>query len=106
MWNALDYPALVIPVSKVNPSLDFKRLRQDFLSKSDKENYDLCTCLEAVHMFSSNVGSIDDVDTFRNAPIGIQIVGRTLEEEAVIGMAEIVDAALIVYKNGHENGEL
>lgn len=29
-----------------------------------------------------------------NAPVGLQLVGRTLEEEAVIAMTEIVDAAL------------
>ena len=36
----------------------------------------------------------DDPSTFDNAPIAVQLVGRTQEEEAVIGMAEIVDAAL------------
>ena len=36
----------------------------------------------------------DDPAKFVNAPISIQLVGRTLEEEAVIAMAEIVDAAL------------
>ena len=36
----------------------------------------------------------DDPKTFWNAPIGLQIVGRCQEEEAVIAMTEIVDAAL------------
>jgi Asp-tRNA(Asn)/Glu-tRNA(Gln) amidotransferase A subunit family amidase len=36
----------------------------------------------------------DDPAIFKNAPVCVQVVGRTLEEEAVIGMAEIVDAAL------------
>lgn len=42
---------------------------------------------------------IDNPETFRNAPVAVQIVGRTLEEEAVIGMAEIVDAALRATKS-------
>jgi amidase len=38
--------------------------------------------------------SLDNPEAFKNGPIAIQVVGRTLEEEAVIAMAEIVDAAL------------
>ena len=37
---------------------------------------------------------IDDPETLWNAPIGLQLVGRCQEEEAVIAMTEIVDAAL------------
>ena len=36
----------------------------------------------------------DDPELFHGLPIGLQLVGRTLEEEAVIAMAEIVDRAL------------
>jgi amidase len=38
--------------------------------------------------------SLDDPKTFANAPVSIQVVGRTMEEEAVIAMSEVVDAAL------------
>lgn len=34
---------------------------------------------------------VDDPETFYNAPVSLQLVGRTLEEEAVIKMTEIVD---------------
>lgn len=27
-------------------------------------------------------------------PVGLQLLGRTLEEEAVVGMVELVDAAI------------
>ncbi|KAG6896138.1 hypothetical protein C0993_008733 [Termitomyces sp. T159_Od127] len=37
---------------------------------------------------------VDEPETFKDAPIGFQVVGRTHEDEAVIAMAEIVDAAL------------
>jgi Asp-tRNA(Asn)/Glu-tRNA(Gln) amidotransferase A subunit family amidase len=36
----------------------------------------------------------DTPEAYMNAPVAIQVVGRTLEEEAVIGMSEIVDSAL------------
>jgi len=36
----------------------------------------------------------DDPEIYKNGPIGIQIVGQKDEDEAVIRMAEIVDAAV------------
>jgi len=37
---------------------------------------------------------VDDPETFKDAPICIQVIGKTLEEEAVIAMGDIVDSAL------------
>ena len=39
---------------------------------------------------------LDEPEVFRDAPVSLQLVGRTLEEEGVIAMTEIVDAALRV----------
>ena len=36
----------------------------------------------------------DDPTKLTDAPVALQLVGRTLEDEAVIGMTEVVDAAL------------
>ena len=36
----------------------------------------------------------DNPATYENAPISIQVIGRNMEEEAVISMSEIVDEAL------------
>lgn len=38
--------------------------------------------------------SLDHPEVFQDAPVCLQLVGRTLEEEGVIAMTEIVDAAL------------
>lgn len=43
--------------------------------------------------------SADTPDTYKNAPIAIQLVGKTQEEEAVIAMGEIVDVALKKHLN-------
>jgi Asp-tRNA(Asn)/Glu-tRNA(Gln) amidotransferase A subunit family amidase len=40
----------------------------------------------------------DNPTTYENAPISIQVIGCTMEEEAVIAMSEIVDEALGVAK--------
>ncbi|CCM06222.1 uncharacterized protein FIBRA_08468 [Fibroporia radiculosa] len=75
--NALDYVACTFPVTKVDPTLDAKKPPHQFLNDADEVNYNLY-----------------DPVTFQNAPVGLQVVGRTLEEEAVIAMTEIVDSAL------------
>jgi amidase len=43
VWNALDYPALTIPVSKVDQTLDAKQPAHAFYSNADKANYESCT---------------------------------------------------------------
>ncbi|KAH9978271.1 general amidase [Lactifluus volemus] len=42
IWNALDYPACVFPVTKVNPILDQPKPAHEFLSKLDRNVYELC----------------------------------------------------------------
>ncbi|KAG6868648.1 hypothetical protein C0993_012692, partial [Termitomyces sp. T159_Od127] len=80
VWNFLDCPALTMPVSKVDPALDVNRPAQKFFNESDRSVYELY-----------------EPEEFKDAPIGFQIVGRKHEDEAVIAMAEIVDAALKVF---------
>ncbi|KAF9269992.1 general amidase [Marasmius fiardii PR-910] len=77
IFNALDYTALVIPVSRVDQKLDIQRKRQTFFNDTDKAHHE-----------SYNPA------TFADAPITIQLVGRTMQEEAVLRMSEIVDSAL------------
>ncbi|KAG6873891.1 hypothetical protein C0995_009670 [Termitomyces sp. Mi166 len=77
VWNFLDWPAVVIPASRVDPALDIKKPAHEFLSDLDKMIYELY-----------------EPEIFEDAPIGFQIVGMTQEDEAVIAMAEIVDVAL------------
>ncbi|TCD65745.1 hypothetical protein EIP91_002229 [Steccherinum ochraceum] len=81
VFNVLDYPSCVFPVTRVDPVKDAKKPPHKFISTADKENYDFY-----------------DPQVFLNAPVGLQLSSRTLEEEAVIAMTEIVDAALKAYK--------
>ncbi|KIJ21717.1 amidase [Paxillus involutus ATCC 200175] len=77
VWNALDYPASIFPVTAVDPVLDVKESRASFVDDFDQKIHE---------MYHPEV--------FKNAPICLQLVGRTLEEEAVIAMTEIVDVVL------------
>ena len=94
--NALDYPAVTVPVTKVDPNLDVKKPAHQFLSEADGRNYKLCEPhgILLYHTLSLTMTIIDEPTVFQNAPVALQVVGRTLEDEAVIAMAEIVDAAL------------
>lgn len=47
---------------------------------------------------SFSVHITDDPEVFKGAPISLQVVGGTHEEEAVIAMTEVVDKALKAYK--------
>lgn len=42
IWNGLDYPAMVFPVTKVDETLDPKPAPRTFLSEADRLNYETC----------------------------------------------------------------
>ncbi|WWD21777.1 hypothetical protein CI109_106264 [Kwoniella shandongensis] len=75
--NLMDYTTSVFPVTKVDPKVDIKEPREKFLSTDDKRNYDAY-----------------DPEFQRGAPCSLQVVGGKYEEEAVIKLTEIVDAAI------------
>jgi len=78
LWNALDYPVAVVPVTTVDPALDVQHATpHEFRSEDDKWVYE----------------SYDPSIT-KGSPVGLQVVGQRQEEEATIAVAEIVDRAL------------
>ena len=77
VWNFLDYTALTFPVSTVSKKKDpaetgHARPRGPLDTWND---------------------SIYDLDVMAGHPINLQIVGRKLEEEKVLGAAIIIQAA-------------
>lgn len=110
VWNALDYPALIIPTgSYVDESLDVKKPPHQFYNDSDQANYELCKFEIFLFFFPSHAMLFililynpvsDEPALFKHAPITIQLIGRTLEEEAVIRMGEIVHNALKMRAQG------
>ncbi|KDQ63721.1 hypothetical protein JAAARDRAFT_120627 [Jaapia argillacea MUCL 33604] len=77
IWNALDYPALVLPVTTVDPSLDVKPPMHEYRNCADQ-------CLYKLY----------DPEVFKGAPVGVQLVTQTQEEEALLAIGAIVDEAL------------
>jgi len=78
VWNTLDYPSVVFPVTTVDVEKD-KTLekRTEFYNHKD----------EATH-------KLYDSELFRDSPIGLQVVCRTQEEEAVLATAQVIVEAL------------
>lgn len=78
LGNLCDYATGVLPVTRLSVELDPKPAKAHaFMSETDKRIFDLY-----------------DENKCVNAPIGLQVIGRKNEEEAVIRMTEIVDAAV------------
>lgn len=44
VWNVLDYTALTVPVTRVDPSMDVKKPAHKFLNDLDQRNYEFCKC--------------------------------------------------------------
>ncbi|KAF9261689.1 general amidase [Marasmius fiardii PR-910] len=77
LCNAMDYTTSVFPVTFVNTELDHPHDPHEFYNYEDEAVYKLY-----------------DSGLFRGCPVGLQLIGRTQEEEAVIRMTEIIDSAL------------
>jgi len=81
LGNAMDYSCAMFPVTYVDAELDQPHPPHEFHNHEDEAIYKLYT-----------------PELFPGTPVGLQLIGRTLEEEAVIGMTEIVDNALKKFK--------
>ncbi|RAK95674.1 amidase signature enzyme, partial [Aspergillus ibericus CBS 121593] len=69
--NTLDYTSVVIPVTRVDKEIHRVEASPKFLSKVDQKVY-----------------SEYDPEIYDGAPVGIQLIGRRLEEEKILTLAE------------------
>ncbi|CAF1142525.1 unnamed protein product [Adineta steineri] len=78
IWNLLDYPAAVFPVTTVDLVKD--QIEVDYKPKNslDKENHELYTSPQA----------------YANAPIGLQVICRRYNDEKVMKCVEIIEQAM------------
>jgi amidase len=78
LWNILDYSALVFPASTISTTLD----------PLPTEQYEPKNAQDAWNW------PLYDPVTMDGHPVGLQIVGRRLEEEKVLSAAAVVEALL------------
>ncbi|PPQ76253.1 hypothetical protein CVT26_008288 [Gymnopilus dilepis] len=81
LCNAMDYTTSAFPVTFVDPTLDVPHEPHEFYNHEDKAIYEL---------YESHL--------FDGCPVGLQLIGMTLEEEAILRMTYIVDEALQQWK--------
>ncbi|KAF9240451.1 amidase signature domain-containing protein [Melanogaster broomeanus] len=83
IFNILDYAAGVLPVSFVNKESD--ALPKDFM-KSDE--------YKQMGAIGKGAYSVYDAEAMHGLPVGVQVVGRRLEEERVLQAMKVVEDAL------------
>lgn len=79
----LDYPAGVLPVDFVDKDID--RLQEGFFSSAE---------YNSMNSVAKGAYSVYDSETMHGLPLGIQVVGRRLEEEKVLEGMKVIEAAL------------
>jgi amidase len=77
--NVLDWPAVTIPVTFADKEKDIKDMQYKSMNDLDAKVY-----------------QDYDADIYDGAPVGIQLVGKRLQEEYLLGLSEQIGEALIV----------
>jgi amidase len=97
----LDYTSVVVPVTNVDKTVDKRVERYEAINERDEEIQGDCklnfvfSTLDMwwwVGMRANRV--VDDPQIYDGAHVSLQIVGRKLEEEKMIGIAEEVEKIL------------
>jgi Asp-tRNA(Asn)/Glu-tRNA(Gln) amidotransferase A subunit family amidase len=76
-WNLLDYPALVFPVTKVDPEKDLAETDYKPMNEQDEFNHRLYS-----------------PETYVDAPVSLQLVGRRYEDEKVFEALEFMQEVI------------
>ena len=80
VWNLLDYTALVLPAGRVDKDIDPSKEDAAVVSYEPRNDFD-----------KRNWNLYDPVSS-HNMPVGVQVVGRRLEEEKVLGAGKVIDS--------------
>lgn len=87
-YNLLDCPVGSIPVTRIDPELD--AVSNDWLTTAASNT----TSSKEINkqLYGEKWGY--DADKMKGLPVGIQLVGKRWEDERVVEMMKVVDAAL------------
>ncbi|KAI5457171.1 amidase signature domain-containing protein [Mariannaea sp. PMI_226] len=77
IWNLLDYPGAVFPVTTVDPAKDVKDVNYAPKNDEDKFVYDMY-----------------EPEKFANAPVSLQLIGRRQQDEKVLAALAEVERAM------------
>lgn len=85
-YNVIDSPVGTIPVTRVNPDTD--NLSTDFVVGASGRSK-----MFETRMYSGK-NPVYDPKAMEGIPVGVQLVGKKWEDENVLAMMHVVDAAL------------
>ena len=88
VYNVVDSPVGVVPVTRVDLALD--AVSDDWKPGTEGSGSKLLE--DALYWKKRPI--VYDADAMKGLPVGVQIVGRRWEEEKVIAMMKVVDGAL------------
>lgn len=77
IWNLLDYPGAVFPVTTVDPAKDLKDVNYVPVNDEDKFVYD---------MYSP--------EKYANAPVSLQVIGRRQQDEKTLAALKEIERAM------------
>jgi len=78
VWNVLDYTAMVIPYGHVSRELD-PHVAPEYVPRNEVDEWNW---------------NLYDIDVMHGHPLSVQIVGKRLEEEKVLGAAKVIEQLL------------
>ncbi|KAK5189683.1 hypothetical protein LTR99_006217 [Exophiala xenobiotica] len=76
-WNAVDYPAVIIPYTTANPEVDLEDVS-----------------FVPMHDLDAEVQALYDPQLMAGAPVALQLVGARLGDEQLLKDVELIDAVL------------
>ena len=83
-WNLMDFPAVVFPMGRLKAQgYTAMDISKDFVVESNPRN-----------KIEESISKQWNPDTYDNAAVGLQLVGRRLNEEKLLGILRIVEDAL------------
>ncbi|KAL4871987.1 hypothetical protein BDV12DRAFT_183279 [Aspergillus spectabilis] len=74
IWNLLDYPAITFPVGEVKAEQDV--LQQDYQPRNELDTWNW---------------NLYDAKAMDGHPVNVQVIGRKLDEERVLGAATVIE---------------
>lgn len=81
VWNLLDYPAVTFPVDEVRKEIDVKQRDDEPHNELDAWNW-----------------ALYDPHTLNGHPVSLQVIGKTLNDEKVLGAATVIEK---IWKGWH-----
>lgn len=91
--SVLDYTGVAIPVTHADKRVDVPQTGVESRGQKDREIQSQCEY--ALQQLKVNITyTVDDAETYHGAPVGVQLVGRRLQEEKMLGLAEYISEGL------------